>query len=131
MTKPIAIIHFKYLFLKLIAIRNIDVNNKGILNQYKIETWLKIESLTELSDKGKLSTMNRAINDRPIRKGRISSLFFSISFTASILRFIIFVFKFHLGTNFSAKHNLQFTVLEDFNCFFLILFQYFPSGNSL
>jgi hypothetical protein len=54
MTKPTVIIHFKYLFLKLIAIRNIEVNNKGTLNQYKIGTWLKIESPTELTDKGKL-----------------------------------------------------------------------------
>jgi hypothetical protein len=42
------------LFLKVTAIRNIDVNSKGRLSQYKIGIWLKIESPTAITDKGKL-----------------------------------------------------------------------------
>jgi hypothetical protein len=42
------------MFLKVIAIRNVDVNNRGILSQYKIGIWLKIESPTDVTDRGKL-----------------------------------------------------------------------------
>jgi len=51
-TRPIISIHFKELFLEVVAIIYIDAKNSGKLNQYKGDTWLKTKSSKESIDNG-------------------------------------------------------------------------------
>jgi hypothetical protein len=51
-TMPMTIIHFKELFLEVVAIIYIDASNNGKLNQYRGDTLLKTKSFKESIDKG-------------------------------------------------------------------------------
>jgi len=51
-TRPMGIIHFKELFLEVVAMMYVDASNNGKLTQYKGDTWLKTKSSRELIDSG-------------------------------------------------------------------------------